>query len=91
MECRPITPIFLRDALKIIIFVVDTSKEVKARQIMTINAADLESAQLLKTTIGDPVAHVRRIISNEKDTVNYLGDVVYRGDAFKLDINLMKS
>lgn len=62
----------------------------RARQIVTINTADPESARLLKTTVGDPVAHVRRIICNEKDTVIYLGDIVYKGDVFKLDINLMK-
>jgi len=82
---------FLKNMVVYVIDQLPGIKVSKARQIMTISTADLESAQLLETTIGAPVAHVRRIICNEKDTVIYLGDVVYRGDAFKLDINLMKS
>jgi GntR family transcriptional regulator len=91
-EVYAIAPeMFLKNMVVYVIDQLPGIKVSKARQIMTINTADLESAQLLETTIGAPVAHVRRIICNEKDIVIYLGDVVYRGDAIKLDINLMKS
>jgi hypothetical protein len=33
---------------------------------------------------------VRRIIQDESETVIYYGDLIYRGDFVKLDINLRR-
>jgi len=61
-----------------------------ARQQLTIGTADIEGAELLRVPVNAPVAQVRRIIQDESGTVIYYGDLIYRGDFVKLDINLRK-
>lgn len=61
-----------------------------ARQQLTIGTAELEIAELLKVPVNAPVAQVRRVIQDRGGTVIYFGDLVYRGDFVKLDINLRK-
>lgn len=61
-----------------------------ARQQLTIGTADLEIAELLHVPVNAPVAQVRRVIQNRDAVVVYFGDLVYRGDFVKLDINLRK-
>jgi GntR family transcriptional regulator len=59
-----------------------------ARQQLTIGTADIEVAGLLRVPVNAPVAQVRRVIRDPAGTVIYFGDLVYRGDFVKLDINL---
>ncbi len=61
-----------------------------ARQQLTIGTADIEDAELLGAPVNTPVAQVRRVIQDPAGTVIYFGDLVYRGDFVKLDINLRK-
>ncbi len=61
----------------------------RAHQILTIGTADMESAKLLDIALDAPVAMVRRVVTDQDDTVVYVGDVVYRGDFVKLDIELI--
>jgi len=61
-----------------------------ARQQLTIGTADIEAAELLKVPVNSPVAQVRRVIQDKSGTVIYYGDLIYRGDFVKLDINLKK-
>jgi GntR family transcriptional regulator len=61
-----------------------------ARQQLTIGTADIEAAELLRVPVNAPVAQVRRIIQDERGTVIYCGDLIYRGDFVKLDINLRR-
>ena len=60
----------------------------QAHQTMTIEAADLETARLLRIAAGAPVAHVERIIKDANDTVLYFVEVIYRGDWVRWEINL---
>ncbi|MBR0693216.1 GntR family transcriptional regulator [Bradyrhizobium lablabi] len=61
---------------------------VRARQTMTIGTADLEVARLLKVPLNSPVAEVRRIFTIADGTVIYLGEVTYRGDFVRIDMDL---
>lgn len=62
----------------------------KAWQTLTIGTADLEITDLLGVSVNAPVVQVRRIIQDPTGTVMYVGDLIYRGDFVKLDINLKK-
>ncbi|WGR96172.1 GntR family transcriptional regulator [Bradyrhizobium sp. ISRA435] len=60
----------------------------RARQTLTIGTADLEVARLLKVPLNSPVAEVRRVFSSADHTVIYLGEVTYRGDFVRIDMDL---
>ena len=59
-----------------------------AHQVLTIGTADLEIAQMLGIPAGSPVAEVRRIFKDKNDTVIYLANVVYCGDAIRIEMDL---
>ncbi len=63
----------------------------KARQILTIGAADPEAACHLGIATGDPVAHVRRIAQDKKGYTFYMGNIIFRGDQVRQDIDLLTS
>ena len=59
-----------------------------ARQTLTIGTADLEVAKLLHVPLNSPVAEVRRVFTATDGTVIYLGEVTYRGDFVRIDMDL---
>jgi GntR family transcriptional regulator len=59
-----------------------------AKQTLTIGTADLEVAKLLKVPLNSPVAEVRRVFTSRDNTVIYLGEVTYRGDYVRIDMDL---
>ena len=59
-----------------------------AWQTLTIGTADLEVARLLKVPLNSPVAEVRRVFKVADGTVIYLGEVTYRGDAVRIEMDL---
>ena len=59
-----------------------------ARQTLTIGTADLEAARLLQIPLNSPVAEVRRVFTAEDGSVIYLGEVTYRGDFVRIDMDL---
>ena len=59
-----------------------------ARQTLTIGTADIEAARLLRVPLNSPVAEVRRIFTTADRTVIYLGEVTYRGDFVRIDMDL---
>ena len=59
-----------------------------ARQTLTIGTADLEAAKLLQIPLNSPVAEVRRVFTAADNTVIYLGEVSYRGDFVRIDMDL---
>ncbi|HEY0850210.1 MAG TPA: GntR family transcriptional regulator [Bradyrhizobium sp.] len=59
-----------------------------ARQTLTIGTADLEVAKLLQVQLNSPVAEVRRVFTTADRTVIYLGEVTYRGDFVRIDMDL---
>lgn len=61
----------------------------KARQVLTVGAADTEAAFFLKIAPGDPVAFVRRVAEDPQGNTIYMGDVIYRGDYVYQEIDLL--
>jgi len=59
-----------------------------AWQTLTIGTADLEAARLLQIPLNSPVAEVRRVFTTADRTVIYLGEVTYRGDFIRIDMDL---
>lgn len=68
---------------------MDDIRVARAHQVMTINIVDVEMAGLLKCSLGDPVANVRRVVTDNSKRIIYIGDIVYRGDSVKFDIDLI--
>lgn len=60
-----------------------------ASQVLTIGAADSETAGHLRIPLGAPVAFVRRVLRGPDTTVLYLGEVTYRGDVVQLQMDLV--
>ncbi|OZI63098.1 GntR family transcriptional regulator [Bordetella genomosp. 11] len=60
----------------------------RAHQTLTIGTADAETASLLHIAKDAPVAHVARIFHDAAGEVIYYAEVIYRGDAIRLEIDL---
>jgi len=60
----------------------------RARQRLTIGAADIEVASALQLPLNAPVAYVHRFACDLDGTIIYVGEGIYRGDAIRLDIDL---
>lgn len=59
-------------------------------QSLTIGYADVETAELLRIPVNMPVGRVRRVLVDRKDRAVYVGELVYRGDFVKLEIELRR-
>lgn len=64
-------------------------KIASARQTLTIGTAGAETAQALNISVNAPVGEVRRVFCAPDGTVIYLGELAYRGDFIRLDIDLL--
>ena len=60
----------------------------RARQTFTIGTADLDVARHLRIPLAAPVGEVRRVFTASDDTVIYLGEVTYRGDFVRIEMDL---
>jgi GntR family transcriptional regulator len=60
----------------------------RARQTLTIGSADLDLARLLGVPLNAPVAEVRRVFNSADGRVIYLGEVTYRGDFVRIEMDL---
>lgn len=60
----------------------------KAKQIVTIGAADLETSNALNVSIGDPIAKVQRIAVNQDGDIILVANGIYRGEMMKIEVNL---
>lgn len=60
-----------------------------ARQILTIGTAGAEAATVLNIAASAPVAEVRRVFCDPDGTVIYLGELTYRGDFIRVDMDLL--
>lgn len=76
---------------KTVVAVLDSLPGVKlstGRQVLTVSTSDAYSSKCLDIPLESPVANLRRIVLNEAGKVIYLGDIIYRADHVRLDINL---
>jgi GntR family transcriptional regulator len=63
-------------------------KIARARQTLAISTAEVETAGYLQVPVASPVAEVRRVFTAADGTVLYLGEVTYRGDFIRLEMDL---
>jgi GntR family transcriptional regulator len=61
----------------------------RARQTLTIGTADVETARHLALPLNAPIAEVRRVVVDTRSNAVYLAELIYRGDAIKLEIDLL--
>jgi GntR family transcriptional regulator len=61
----------------------------RAKQVLTIGTAGIESAYHLGIPLNSPVANVVRMVQNTEDIIVYYSEITYRGDFVKLDIELL--
>jgi GntR family transcriptional regulator len=59
-----------------------------AHQVVTIGSADLETAEQLDLSIGDPVARVQRTVVNQNGDIILLANGIYRGDMMRIEVKL---
>jgi GntR family transcriptional regulator len=77
---------------ELIIPVLMDLKDVKicsARQILTVGTAGVEAASALNIATSAPVARLRRVFCSQDGTVVYLGELTYRGDFIRVDMDLL--
>ncbi|MGD9868658.1 MAG: GntR family transcriptional regulator, partial [Hyphomicrobiales bacterium] len=61
----------------------------RAHQTLQISAADIETAMHLRIPLNAPTAEARCVVTDKDGVAIYVGDIIYRGDRVKLDIELL--
>lgn len=61
----------------------------RAHQTLSISAADVETALQLELPLNAPTAEAHCVVTDADGIVIYSGDIVYRGDKVKLNIELL--
>lgn len=61
-----------------------------AHQTLSISAADVETARHLQIAMSAPTAEARCIVTDTDNVVIYVGEITYRGDVVRLNIELIK-
>jgi GntR family transcriptional regulator len=61
----------------------------RATQTLTVSTAGPEAAKALAISENAPVAEVRRVVCDHSGTVIYVGDLVYRADYIKWEVDLL--
>lgn len=60
-----------------------------AKQILTIATAGAEIAKTMQVSVSAPVAEVRRVFCAPDGTVLYIGELTYRADYIRVDMDLL--
>lgn len=61
----------------------------RAHQMLTIGTADVETAGLLAVPLNAPTAEARCVVTDAAGVVIYVGEITYRGDCVRLNIELL--
>lgn len=79
---------FRRETVIPVLLDLPRVKVARARQTLAVSSADVEIANLIGIPVNSPVAEVRRVCLDATGTVIYLGEVTYRGDYVRLEMDL---
>lgn len=79
---------FRRETVVPVLLDLPRVKIAQAHQTLTISTADMEVAGHLAIPVNSPVAEVRRVCRAPDGTVVYLGEVTYRGDFVRFEMDL---
>ncbi len=63
----------------------------RAYQTFVIGAADIETAQRLGLALNAPTAEAHCVVVDDRGVAIYIGDIIYRGDRVKFDIDLLNT
>jgi GntR family transcriptional regulator len=63
----------------------------RAHQTLSISAADIETARSLQIPLNAPIAEARCVVVDDDGVVIYVGEITYRGDCVRLNIELIGS
>ncbi len=88
-RCYKLAP--KRFEAEFIIPVMESLPEIEissAKQVLTIGVADFDIAERLEIPVNSPVGMLRRVLCDEEGTAIYIGDITYRGDLVRLEMNL---
>ncbi|MBX2886989.1 MAG: GntR family transcriptional regulator [Granulosicoccus sp.] len=61
-----------------------------ARQILTVDTADIDLSERLNIALGDPVVHILRLAIDDSGTIILAARGCYRGDRVRIDMKLMR-
>ncbi len=61
----------------------------RAHQTLVIGAADMETAEHLRLALNAPTAEAHCVVTDTAGVAIYVGDIIYRGDCVKLNIDLL--
>ncbi len=88
-RCYQLAP--KRFEAEFIIPVMESLPEIEiatAKQVLTIGVADFDIAERLEIAVNSPVGMLRRVLCDKDGTAIYIGDITYRGDLVRLEMNL---
>ena len=60
-----------------------------AHQTLVIRTADMVTANLLQVALNAPTAEARCVVTDNMGVVIYVGEIIYRGDCVRLNIDLL--
>ena len=60
----------------------------QAMQTLVISSADLDTARHLQIPLNSPTAEARCVVTDHKHRVLYVGEITYRGDCVRINIEL---
>jgi GntR family transcriptional regulator len=66
-------------------------KIARAHQTLVIGEADMETADYLKVRLNSPTVEAHCVVIDDQGLAVYVGDIIYRGDFIKLDIDLLRT
>jgi GntR family transcriptional regulator len=82
---------FKGGAALVTIDAMDEITLMEAHQSLTIGSADPEIADLLMISIGAPTVEAHCVVVDHRGTAIYVGDIIYRSESIKLQINLLET
>ncbi len=70
---------------------LETVSIARAHQVLSIGSADVYAAVHLRLPFGAPVLEARCIVKDLNERVIYAGNIVYRGDVVRINVELLNS
>ncbi len=64
-------------------------KIARAHQMLSVGSADVYAAVHLRLPFGAPVVEARCIVKDANERIVYVGEIVYRGDVVRINIELL--
>ena len=80
---------FMRRVALAVIAGMDGLKFSRAHQTVVVGSADVDTARHLQTTLNAPIAEARCVVIDDEGVAIYIGEITYRGDCLRLNIELM--